>query len=343
VTVTGVPEDLAAAVAGTYIGDVTMGGSTLATDVEATLTVADSKVRLATEVVTGMGTLAMDIEVDVQREGAGYRISGAGVSSLGDVSVDGTIDAEGNMELTINLTQAGAVVVFTARRGQTLVQAVAGTYMGVVSIPMVGELPDIELTLTPEGATVKLATSIDVPGFGMLVMDIPMTVARAGADYTVSGEGTTDRFGPVNVTGTVSAGGAINLTIHVVALGMDVTYTGQRLEDLAAIVAGTYIGTVLAEGTEPITGDDVEMALTAVDRTTVHWETHTTTPLGAFDVVDFPLTIARSGSDFTIAGSGDTSVGPLEVTGTIDAAGHVLVSMTGPGVPMIITYEGQKQ
>ncbi|MDR0728867.1 MAG: Ig-like domain-containing protein, partial [Prevotellaceae bacterium] len=38
VTVTGVPEDLAAAVAGTYIGDVTMGGSTLATDVEATLT-----------------------------------------------------------------------------------------------------------------------------------------------------------------------------------------------------------------------------------------------------------------------------------------------------------------
>ncbi|MDR2362313.1 MAG: Ig-like domain-containing protein [Prevotellaceae bacterium] len=344
VTVTGVPEDLATAVAGTYIGNVTMSGMPIATDVEATLTAAGNKVRLATEAVTGMGTLTMDIEVDVQREGDGYRISGSGVSSFNAVSVDGTIDAEGNMELTINLTDEGIVVVFTARRGQTLVQAVAGTYMGVVSIPMMGDLPDIELTLTPDGATVKLTANVEVPGVGTLVLDIPMTVTRAGLDYTVFGTGTTDLFGPVSVNGTVSAGGAINLTIHVVTLDMNVTYTGQRLEDVAAIVAGTYIGTVSAQGMGAITGNDVEMVLTSVNRTTVHWATQTDTDLGvSFNVSDFALTVTRSGSDFTIAGSGDTSVGPLEVTGTIDAAGHVLVSMTGPSLPVTIIYEGQKQ
>jgi hypothetical protein len=140
----------------------------------------------------------------------------------------------------------------------------------------------------------------------------------------------------------VSAAGAINLTIHVDANGLDVTYTGQKLEDLAAIIAGTYTGTVSAQGMGAITGNDVAMVLTAVTRTTVHWATQTTTPLGSFEVTNFELTIARSGNDFTITGSGTSSVGPLDVAGTIDASGHVTVTMNGPGLPITITYEGQK-
>ncbi|MDR0667590.1 MAG: Ig-like domain-containing protein [Prevotellaceae bacterium] len=55
VVVTGIPEDLAAEVEGLYIGDVTMGGMPIATDVEATLTAADNKVRLATDASTPLG------------------------------------------------------------------------------------------------------------------------------------------------------------------------------------------------------------------------------------------------------------------------------------------------
>ncbi|MDR1681241.1 MAG: Ig-like domain-containing protein [Prevotellaceae bacterium] len=342
VTVAGVPDDLAAAVAGTYVGDVTMGGMPIATDVEVTLTAAGNAVRLATTAVTGMGALSMDIEVDVLRDGSGYAISGAGTSTLGAVSVAGAIDADGNMTLNINLHDQSLVVVFTARRGQTPVQAVAGTYDGAVGIPMMGTLPDIELVLTPEGAIARLTTTVVVPSFGTLDMDIPVTVVRAGSDYALSGAGTTALFGPVSISGTVSATGAISLIIHIDANGMDVTYIGQKREDLAALVAGAYTGTVSAQGMGAITGNDVVMILTAGNQTTVHWETHTTTPLGAFDVVDFPLTVARSGSGFTLAGSGTTSVGPLDVTGTIYASGHVVVEMTGPGLPVIISYEGQK-
>jgi hypothetical protein len=343
VTVTGVSEDLAAAVGGTYIGDVTMSGMPIANDVEATLTAADNKMRLATEAdVPGMGSLSMDIEVDVQRDGEGYRISGTGDSSFGPVSVDGTIDAEGNMTLTITLPGVPIVVVFTARRGETPVQAVAGTYMGTVGIPMMGELPDIELTLTPEGNTVKVATTVDVPTVGTLIMDIPVSVTRAGVNYALAGEGESS-FGPITITGTVSAN-AISLILHVTNYAMDVTYTGQKLEDLAALVAGTYIGQVAAQGMGAITGNDVAMILTPVTRTTVHWETHTATGLGAdFDVADFVLTVARSGNDFTVTGTGNSSVGPLEVSGTIEASGHVTVNMNTAVLPVPITYEGQKQ
>lgn len=342
VVVTGIPEDLAAAVEGVYIGDVTMGGMAIATDVEATLTAADNKVRLATDASTPLGSLSMDIEVDVQREGEGYRISGTGVSSFGAVSVDGPIDAEGLMTLTISLPDAGVEVIFTARKGQTSLEAVAGTYLGVVDIPMMGAIPDVELTLTPDGTSVILATSVTTP-IGQLEMTVPMSVARAGSDYSISGTGTTELLGPVEITGTVSAAGAIDLTIHVANMGIDVSYVGQRLRNPATVVAGTYIGAVTAQGMGPITGNDVAMVLTEVDPTTVHWATQTSTPMGDFAVSDFPLTVARSGSDFTLAGSGTSSVGPLEVTGTIDAAGHVVVTMTGPALLTIIIYEGQKQ
>jgi hypothetical protein len=343
VTVTGVPEDLAAAVAGTYIGDVTLGGMPIATDVVATLTAADNKVRLATTAATGMGTLAMDIEVDVERDGEGFRISGTGTSTMGAVSVSGTIDAAGRMVLTITLTDAGAEVVFTAARGQTPVEAVSGIYNGTVGIPMLGDIPGIELTLTPDGSRVNLATTVDVPSVGTLALNVPMTVARAGNDYTVSGTGTTDLFGTVGISGTVSAGGAISLIIHIDANGLDVTYTGQKLEDLAALIAGTYTGKVSAQGMGDLTGNDVAMVLTAVTRTTVHWATQTETTLGvSFAVSDFELTVARSGADFTIAGSGTSSVGPLTVAGTITAAGHVVVNMTTAALPVPITYEGDK-
>ncbi|MDR1369274.1 MAG: Ig-like domain-containing protein [Dysgonamonadaceae bacterium] len=227
VTVTGVPEDLAAAIAGTYVGDVTMGGMPLATQVEAFLTAADNKMRLATEAATGMGTLSMDIEIDVQNNGGEYRITGAGISSFGTVSVAGTIDAEGNMTLTINLPDAGVEVVFTAKKGQTSVEAVTGIYSGSVSIPMMGSLPDIELTLSMNDNRVKLATTVDVPTVGVLIMDIPVNVTRDGENYAIAGGGEST-FGPVSISGTVSATGEINLIIHVTAYDMDVTYKGQK-------------------------------------------------------------------------------------------------------------------
>jgi hypothetical protein len=227
VTVTGVPEDLAAAVAGTYVGNVTMGGMPLATDVEAFLTPADNKMRLATNAETGMGTLSMDIEVDIQRDDDKYRISGAGISTFGTVSVAGTIDAGGNMELAISLPDAGVEVVFTAKKGQASVDAVTGTYTGSVNIPMMGTLSDIELTLTQDDDRIKLATTVEIPGLATLVMDIPVNVTREGENYAIAGEGEST-FGPVSITGTVAAAGAINLTIHVVAYGMDVTYEGQK-------------------------------------------------------------------------------------------------------------------
>ncbi|GHT54338.1 hypothetical protein FACS189451_10560 [Bacteroidia bacterium] len=339
VTVTGVPEDLAAAVAGLYIGDVTMGGLPLAADVEATLTAGDNKVYLATNAVTGMGPLSMNIEVDVVRSGDGYIISGTGVSTMGGVKVSGTIDASGNMTLSIELTDAGVTVVYTAKRGKTATDAIAGTYIGKVNSLATGEISEVEVTLTPDGGKVNLATFVEVPGQGTLEMNIPMTVTRNGEDFALSGAGNST-FGPVSISGTVDANGIIDITIILHGFGdLPVSYIGQKKEDLAALVAGTYTGLVAIPGMGEIPGTGVSLT---PDGRQVRIATTVETPVGTL-TMNIPLDISRDGDGFTVNGSGDSTFGPVSIAGTISATGAIDIIITVHAYGLPVSYTGQRQ
>jgi hypothetical protein len=339
VTVTGVPEDIASAVAGLYLGDVTMGGMPLADNVEATLTAADNKIRLATNVSTGMGAIAMDIEVDVVRNGEAFVISGSGISNLGRVTVSGTIDSGGNMSLTIELQDAGLTVVYTAKRGKTAIDAIAGTYIGKVNSLATGEIDEIEVTLTPDGGKVNLATNVVIPGQGTLDMTIPMTVSRNGEDFALSGAGNST-FGPVSISGTVDANGIIDITIILHGFGdLPVSYIGQKKEDLAELVAGSYLGLVSIPGMGEIPGAGVSLTQ---DGRQVKLATALDTPAGPLQM-EISLDISRDGDGFSVNGSGDSTFGPVSIAGTISATGAIDIIITVHAFGLPVSYIGQRQ
>jgi hypothetical protein len=343
VTVTGVPEDLAAAVAGTYVGTVAIPMMGSLPDIELALTPDDNQLKLTTTVeVPGFGTLEMDIPMTVTQNGNDYDISGTGITALfGPVTLTGTVTAAGAIDLTIHVDANDMDVTYTGQKLEDLAAAVAGTYVGTVAIPQMGDLSNIELALTPNSGQVTLTTALDIPTQGTLDMDIPMTVTQNGDDYDIFGTGITALFGPVTLTGTVTAAGVINLIIHVDAMGMDVTYTGQKLEDPAKAVAGTYMGTVSI----PMLGNlpDIELALTP-DGNQVKLTTTVEVPgFGTLDM-DIPMTVTRNGNDYDISGTGTTALfGSVTLTGTVTAAGVINLTIHVDAMGMDVTYEGQKQ
>ncbi|GHT69013.1 hypothetical protein FACS189452_09470 [Bacteroidia bacterium] len=98
---------------------------------------------------------------------------------------------------------------------------------------------------------------------------------------------------------------------------------------------------------------DAEAVFTAVDATTIYWYTSVqTTPMAQTFatefVVDqpFALTVVREGDKLVIIGTGtanNTGITPIDVDGTIDANGNLVMNLVVGGAPGPLKFVGTKQ
>jgi hypothetical protein len=372
ITVTGISEDVVTAVAGTYTGTAATPIGPIPADLTMTPNADMQTVQLTTAVdlsAANMGTLFINIKTEVWRENDVYKIAGGGdTPGFGPVSVEGSINDEGNVDCEFKLENIPGVgpttVTYTGKNQANIADIVTGTYNGnvVAGVP-VGI--DVKVAITREDNKYKLTIDDVIAGYPFKTT-IEIDVLRSGDVYTISGGPSVatittpggDMTTQATITsGTITAAGSIAFDIEILGLTNlgaptnTATYTGQKLENLAKTVAGTYKGTVSLMGT-PVSSNDIEMTLTVGDPTTVKWTTSAAVtlppPYGAqtFTVDEthnFTLTVAGGNGSYTLAGSGNSSLGPISsVSGTINATGNMTLTIdAGLGAP--ITYEGQKQ
>jgi hypothetical protein len=375
VIVEGIPDDVVSGVAGTYTGTLDIPGVREAPNTELTLAQDPGNfyaVRLITSVDLSTfppvgAVVPINILTGVDRSGSSYTISGEGtVSPIGKVKVEGTVDADGNINLSIEIPAFNATATYSGKNVANIEEIVTGTYVGDVAAGApVGS--NVEVVIKREDNKYKLQINDTIAGY-LFQTELGINVSRSGDNYTIySSAGTASLSNPDGTgspiptqatitSGTITTAGNLTFDIDIPALanfGVPTTarYTGQKLENLAKAVAGTYKGVVKAGGQE-ISAPNAEITLTAVDRTTVKWTTFTTVNLSTeyggsqtFEITEnhnFELNVSGGSGTYTLTGSGNTSLGPITVSpGSVENKNISLTMMSG--LPMPIVYIGDKQ
>jgi hypothetical protein len=366
VTVNGTPDDVMSGVVGTYTGDLT--GLVSASNIELSLTQEEGNfysVRLITSVPMGPGnTVPINILTSVDRDGDGdgYRIFTEEAKSVEGlpwpISVNGTVDADGNITLAIN-NEDGIVVTYTGKNTMNITEIITGTYVGNITMDGVGPIgSNIEIIIAQVDNKYQLQIDATVMEH-LLTTNIEIAVLRSNDVYTISSNQGTSTLGPITVSsGTITTDGGITFNLEIPGLAAIpgvpstvVTYTGQKLENLAKAVAGTYEGRVsLGASGNYISAPGATVTLTAVDRTTVRWTTATPVEIpgmGAFDfsvteAFNFLLTVGGGSGTYTLTGTGNTSLGSITVSeGSVEDK-SISLTMTSGQIPVPIIYEGEK-
>jgi hypothetical protein len=221
---------------------------------------------------------------------------------------------------------------------------------------------NVTVIITREENKYKLKIDDIIAGYPFQT-EIEIIVSQSGNNLAISSEPGTATVGPITTqvtitSGTITAAGAINFDIEIIGLenlgapSNTATYSGQKLENLAKAVSGTYEG-VVSIGQQPISAPNAEIVLTVVDRTTVKWTTSTQIMLpseygGAqtFTIAEsdnFTLNVAGGSGTYTLTGEGTTSLGPITISSGSVEGKDISLTMSSGQLPVSIIYEGKKQ
>jgi len=127
-----------------------------------------------------------------------------------------------------------AVIFAGCKKDKNEPSDIAGTYSGSFSMAGVEVVPNAKLNIVRvDDTNITITVNEDFPVIGQLSISCPATVTKSDNTYQFNGTTTVtiEMLGgsfPVNIDGTATEAGAINMTISGEGLPADVTFAGEK-------------------------------------------------------------------------------------------------------------------